>query len=281
MTVRKYGKWMLVLLLTAAIAWCFLPKLSGTDEVCAEEQSISRQDTEEGVWHGCNENTGYQLLILDEAGLFSSDDMEYLWQEMAPISEYGNVLIVTLATNEYANVERWSEKFYHSEYGSQSGTVFVIDMDCRKVAIFSDGEIYQSIDETKADIITDNVYTYASDAEYAECASKALEQIHAVLKGKRIAQPMKYLSNGCLAILLSLLLNYAAAKLLSGQMKPQDRALLQNMYSKYELREPSVSFTHSRRVYSPRNTGSSSGGGHSGGGHSGGGRSGGGGSHSF
>ena len=46
-----------------------------------------------------------------------------------------------------------------------------------------------------ADSITDNVYTYASNRDYFSCAAKGFERELNLLKGQKIRQPMKYISN--------------------------------------------------------------------------------------
>ena len=56
------------------------------------------------------------------------------------------------------------QSLYREKYGSESGTIFVIDMDNRNIWIHSNGAINRTINKAYAETITDNVYTYASDA---------------------------------------------------------------------------------------------------------------------
>lgn len=84
----------------------------------------------------------------------------------------------------------------------------MIDMDNRNIWIHSNGAIYRTITKSYADTITDNVYTYASAQDYYGCASEAYTQMATLLAGRRIAQPMKYISNALLALIIALLINY-------------------------------------------------------------------------
>ena len=151
-------------------------------------------------------------------------------------------------------------------------------MDNREIYIFSDGAVYKTIRPSYADTITDNVYRYASNADYLSCAANAFSQIHTLLSGQKIAQPMKYISNLLLALILAALINYFVVRLSSRTAKPSDREILLAASAKFAFTNPQRQLTHQSKVYSPPSSGSSSGGRSSGGG---GGRSGGGGGHRF
>ena len=142
---------------------------------------------------------------------------------------------------------------------------------------------YDIITKSYANTITDNVYTFASDEEYFDCANTAFEQINTLLEGRAIAQPMKYISNALLAIVLALLINYFVVMFVSRGRKPSNAQLLDGIYSKVEIHNPRMDLTNQTKRYSPQSSGSSgstsrsSGGGFSGGGGGGGSRGGGGG----
>ena len=56
-------------------------------------------------------------------------------------------------------------------------------MDNRNIWIHSNGAINRTINKAYAETITDNVYTYASDADYYICAMKVYEQEYTLLQG--------------------------------------------------------------------------------------------------
>lgn len=232
-------------------------------------------DSEDTVVY-TNEDNGYVVIIDDEAELLSDYEKRKLRSEMINITVYGNVAFKTIDSN-YTSTEDYIEEYYHNTFGTDSGTVFLIDMDNRNIWIFSDGDIYKTITNSYADTITDNVYTYASDSEYYKCASKAFSQIHTLLRGKKIAQPMKYISNAFLAVITALILNYFIVKKASASKQTKTEELLRGMQYHCHVYDPCPRFTHQTRKYSPQSSGSSGGGGGGGGGGS----SGGGGGHSF
>ena len=159
-----------------------------------------------------------------------------------------------------------------------NGTLFLIDMDNRELYIFSDGDVYRTVTTSYANVITDNIYTYASDGDYFTCADNAFDQIASLLEGQKIAMPMKYISNALLALLLSALLNYFLVSFLSRSRKCSDEELLSAGQASFVFRNAAAKKTTTTKVYNPSSSGS--GGGSSGGG-GGGGSSGGGGGHSF
>ena len=222
--------------------------------------------------------TSYRVLLEDDAMLLDEEEEEELTALMQEITAYGNAAFKTIDNNDQST-ESYARQYYQEQFGTASGTLFLIDMDNRNIWIHSDGAVYKVITQSYADTITDNVYRYASDGDYYDCAAKTYEQILALLKGHKIAQPMKYISNGLLAVILALLLNYGLVSFFARIRKPSRRELLSNGKSSFHYTQPKAFFIRESRVYNPVSSDSSSG---SGGGSSGGGSSsGGGGGHSF
>ena len=228
-----------------------------------------------------NSETGYSVIIEDDASLLSNDEKKQLAETMKDITPYGDVAFKSIDYNPYST-ETYIERYYNSIFGTGSGTVFLIDMDNRNIWIYSDGSIYSTITTAYANVITDNVYTYASDKDYFTCANKAFIQEAALLHGRRISQPMKYISNALLAIVIAILINYFIVRQTSRVRKASDNEIVNGVFANNAFNNVSVNFIRQTRTYSPRSSSSSgSSGGHSGGGGGGGGHRGGGGGHSF
>ena len=228
-----------------------------------------------------NSETGYSVIIEDDASLLSNDEKKQLAETMKDITPYGDVAFKSIDYNPYST-ETYIERYYNSIFGTGSGTVFLIDMDNRNIWIYSDGSIYSTITTAYANVITDNVYTYASDRDYFSCANKAFIQEAALLQGRRISQPMKYISNALLAIAIAILINYFIVRQTSRVRKASDNEIVNGVFANNAFNNVSVNFIRQTRTYSPRSSSSSgSSSGHSGGGGGGGGHSGGGGGHSF
>lgn len=226
-----------------------------------------------------NPDTGYQTVIEDDAELLSEEEEAALQELLEEITAYGNVAFKTIDSN-YMSTENYARSYYKDMFGTASGTLFLIDMDNRIIWIHSDGAVYKVITTAYANTITDNVYRYASDEEYFVCAQKAFEQMLSLLQGQKIAQPMKYISNGLLAIILALLLNYGVVCVFAGAKKPGKKKMMENVPIQFSYTKPLAVFTHQTRTYNPVSSSSGGGGGGSSGG-GGGGSSGGGGGHRF
>ncbi len=228
-----------------------------------------------GKTQEANAQTGYKVIVDDEADLLTSEEELQLAEKMAEVTSYGHAAFVSVDYNTTSAAD-FAEDYFYDNFGYESGTLFLIDMDNREIYIYSDGAVYKIITKSYANTITDNIYTYASDAEYYTCAYKAFEQIVALLEGDKIAQPMKHISNAFLAVLLALLINYALVMFMSAAKKPGKRELLEATKHRCSLVNTKAVYTHTTRKYDPPSSSSSGGGGRSGGGGGGGG-----GGHSF
>lgn len=255
------------------------------DYYADETDSLSEYYAEEAVYQDSsaayemyvNPETSYRVMIEDEALLLNDEEMQDLAALMQEITAYGNVAFKTIDSNG-GGTESYARRYYQEQFGTASGTLFLIDMDNRNIWIHSDGAVYKVITTSYANTITDNVYRHASNGDYYDCAAQVYDQILTLLKGQKIAQPMKYISNVLLALILALLLNYGLVSFFARIRKPGRKELLCNGQNRFHYTQPRAFFVRESSTYNPISSGSSSGG--SGGG-GGGFRSGGGGGHSF
>ena len=114
-----------------------------------------------------NPDTGYQVLILDI---------------------------------EQARVKR-KELYYFD-----SAAIFAINMGSRKITIQTYGDIRNTITDSKARSITDNVSHYATSKDYYSCTSEAFKEMSKVLAGEHISEPMKITSYAVIAAMLGVIL---------------------------------------------------------------------------
>ncbi|MBQ6843444.1 MAG: TPM domain-containing protein [Agathobacter sp.] len=231
------------------------------------------------------QDSGYGVYIEDNANLLTLSEENDLRKTMEPITAHGNVVFLSIDDNPNYSAEDYAEDYGYAHFGTASYIIVLIDMDYREICVYSDGAIYKTVTSAYARSITDNIYRYASDGDYYNCAYHAFDQINTLLEGKRIAQPMKYISNALLAIVLALLINYFIVMHVSRSVKASNAELLNGIYTKVDINNPRTEFLHQTKKYSPQSSSSSgarsvgrSGGGFSGGG---GGSRGGGGSHRF
>lgn len=229
-----------------------------------------------------NPDTGFQVVVEDRAELLTKEERLELAQTMREITRYGNAAFVTTQSNVYTT-EDFVRSYYRQRFGTDSGTVFAIDMDNRNIWIHSDGAVYKVVTKGYAETVTDNVYRYASGGDYCGCAAEAFLEIEALLKEQKISQPMKYISNGLLAMILALLANFGLVICFTRLRKPGEKALLSGACKRFSYSELRAEYVRQTRTYSPASSGGGSGhsGGGGGGSSGGGGHSGGGGGHSF
>ena len=145
------------------------------------------------------------IYVNDAEDLLTDEEEKDLVAAMKPITKYGGVAFVT---GRSLDGEASAKAHFREYFSHDSGTIFYIDMECRKICIFSDGEIYKSITKSRANEITNSVYRYASDEDYYTCAVKAFESIYSVLEGHHIPRPMRYAHNLYIAIALSSIIMY-------------------------------------------------------------------------
>lgn len=222
-------------------------------------------------------------VILDYADLLTDQEEANLSSLMSGITEYGGVAFITnpsLAVYEGYAADL-AEYYCYELFNGESATVFLIDMYNRRIEIYSTGDIYKVITKGRANGIADNIYSYATDGNYYDCAANAFNQILTILEGGKVAVPMRYATNFLLAVGLVLFFVYLLT------MKNRANYNFNQLTNVVIDSERSDLFLHLKKktLISESRTvhvsSSSSGGGHSGGGHSGGGHSGGGGGHSF
>ena len=197
-----------------------------------------------------------------------------------PLTEYGNIAFKSIKSND-TSTEDYASDYYHKNFGSSSGTLFLIDMDNRMIYIFSDGYNYKIINKAKANIITDNTYTYASRSDYYGCAEKAFSQINTLLEGGKISEPMRHISNALISLVVAFLINFLIVLSTTKISRASSDEVFKNCDITFAVNNIVGKKTGVDSVYSPvsESSGGSSGGGggFSGGGHS----SGGGGGHRF
>ena len=252
-----------------------------TTGVSPAETTAADNNTDSGVSSGAmytNPDTGYQVFISDGSDLLSESEEASLYHDMMPLTEYGGVAFVS-ADVSGTNSAEYARQECYKYFAAESGSVFLIDMGNRNIYIFSTGAMEKTINAGKARTITDNVYTYAKNGDYYGCAKKVFEQEKTIMEGGRIAEPMRYICAALVAVMAGLLIGYWVVRISRTHTVKPNAALLGAVRTRFDLSEPDVKLTSTRK------TRIASGGGFSGGGFSGGGgggfSGGSGGGHSF
>ena len=250
------------------------------DTVSDNNEVVDSESSEEFDVKPTEEVVGqYKIIIEDDADLLTDEQEKELLKDMRPLSEYGNIAFKSISTNN-TSTNDFARTYYHDMFGHgvSNGSLFLIDMDNREIYIFSDGNNYKIINNSKAYLITDNIYKMASAGDYYGCASEAYTAMYTLLAGGKIMEPMRHISNGVLAIVISFFTTFLIVLSSSRIKKANNSEIIKNCDVAFNANNIVGTKTGTHRVYSPV---SESSGGSSGGGGGGGGSSGGGGGHSF
>lgn len=208
---------------------------------------------------------GYKLIISDEANLLTETERVLLKKEMEKVTKYGNVAFITINNNPLGSATRYNENYYYQTFGNDSGIVFLIDMQNRELILSSDGYIDTIVTKSKKDSIADNVYRYASYGRYDTTAMKTFEQINKLLDGGKILEPMKYISNIFISLVLGFIVCLFHVLNVSNIRKASKDDILKNCVAAVTVANIVAKKTGTRKEYHPPSS-SSSGGGFSGGG---------------
>ena len=148
-----------------------------------------------------NPDTGYEVVVLDDYDLLSDEEEGLLVEDMAPITAYGNVAFWSTNVRASNEIEQARQKRY-SLFEYSSATIFVVNIGIRKLTIQSYGGLYESVTDSRARSITDNVSSLATKARYYEAARECYSQIYDVSQGFDISEPMKLTGYAVLSVIL-------------------------------------------------------------------------------
>ena len=234
-----------------------------------------------------NSNTDYEMIIDDQAGYFSDDEINDLTDLMIQITDYCNIAVVTTESHSYSSTKKLASSYFDDNFGIHAtGSVFVIDRRLNEIYLYTAGPTQKTISASRATSITDNTYIYATKdygRDYYQCSCKTMEQVLTLLEGGRIAEPMRYICSALLAIILALLFNYFIVMFCSRSRKESTKEILNGTFSDVKITNAKPVFIRQSKRYSPVSSSSSGGSSSGGGGFSGGGggSSGSGGGHSI
>jgi uncharacterized membrane protein YgcG len=159
-----------------------------------------------------NGETGYKILVMDDANILTSDEEKQLVQDIIPVTVYGNAAVWT--TEEYTDNELEQARLKRKElFVFDSACIFVINMNknVRKLTIQSYGTINEFVTDSFARSITDNVKGYATSGDYYVCCKTAFSQILAVCENRHISEPLKISGYFVISLMAGLIISISLA----------------------------------------------------------------------
>ncbi|MBQ7172263.1 MAG: TPM domain-containing protein [Clostridia bacterium] len=208
------------------------------------------------------------VTILDGADLLTDEEETELRKTMTPVTAFYPVAFLSTDDAEDLTTESYAKIAFRQIFENGEGILFVIDTDNRYL-YFHTSDSNTTLSAAKCDTIADNVYSYASDGDYARCAREAFSQVYQVMSGIKIPEPMKHASNALIALCVALFSMLVAAVATTSIKSPREVYQLdKNGQKKIKLHNVTAKLT---RTYRYSNSSSSGGGGGRGGGGGGGG----------
>lgn len=226
-----------------------------------------------------NDETGFQVKIVDDEDLLSPDEEKKLAEDMKPITAYGHVIFQSSYGSGYSTVRDFA-RANRPELTSSDSVLFIIDMYYRELYVFAGGKMKHYVTDSVAVDITDNVFSYASKGDYYNCAKEAFAQVLTVSEGGSVAQPLKIATSVLLALILGILFNYYKV-CKSRKIEVPAPVVPLGAIAGDVLRGSTAIIVYERIHHSSSSSSGGGGGGFSGGGGGGGGGSFSGGGHSF
>lgn len=135
-------------------------------------------------------------VIDDGAELFTSEQEKLLLERITEILDKGNAAVVTVPVGSSAS----AESIYQNLFGSENGTMLLIEADIDDIQFFSRGENSLIITDSKSREIADSMRKYAKDGDYFKCVDEALSQAIDLLENGSIANVFRYVAAGLLGI---------------------------------------------------------------------------------
>lgn len=207
-----------------------------------------------------NQEKGYYAVVEDNANLLTDEERTQLLEQMIPITEFGNVLFKTIDEKSFS-MEGYAEKNNDKKFVVSSGVIFMIDMDNHELWVNGYGWMHDIVSSSHAYTITDNAYKLASAGRYYDCASMTFAQIYRQLDRGKIRQPLKYVSNTLLGIILALIINYFVVRGVASTAKPSGQKLMNSIGMVQEVENFEEELINTTKKFSPQSS-SSRGGGH-------------------
>lgn len=155
------------------------------------------------------DTTSFPIIIHDELDLFTPGQETELAEQMKPVAQYGAVAVWT--TQQPGQVDAKAMTYYSEHIGAQmedSGVLFMIDMDQRQIYLFSRGQIGQQVTRSDAYAITTDISHFATQQDYAGCATEAFRRVHLLLDGQEVFSIMRLICSGLIGLAAGLMIAY-------------------------------------------------------------------------
>ena len=168
------------------------------------------------------ETEEYIIRLLDEAELLSSSEAKKLLEKLDETSKElkFDIIIVTMDDFGGGNVERFTEDFYDSVYGSgRNGVILLVSMEDRDWCISGNAEGKDIFTSANNEAIADAITPYLAEGEYADAFNEFVDQCVYYIDGERNGYPFDSTTSLLVALVAGLLVAAIATGIMKGQLK--------------------------------------------------------------
>ena len=179
-----------------------------------------------------------QLLVLDQAGLLTEDEVNALNTRLSELSSTYNaqIMIMTLDSMEGNDIDEFINYFYDEMnlgYGeNRDGVLMIVSMDPREYRILTNGMANEAIGEGGIESISDYIVSDLSDGYYADAFNSFADECEYYLNGYVNGFPFEVGANLLIAVVIGLLAGVVVALILKGQLKSVYKKNEANVYVK-------------------------------------------------
>lgn len=179
-----------------------------------------------------------QLLVLDQAGLLTENEVSTLNSKLLSISSTYNaqIMILTIDSMEGNDIDEFINYIYDEMelgYGeNRDGVLLLISMDPREYRILTNGMADAAIGESGIDMIGDRMVSDLSDGYYADAFMTFAEECAYYLDGHINGFPFDAGATLLTALVIGLVIGVIVALVLKGQLKSVRQQKQANVYIK-------------------------------------------------
>lgn len=183
------------------------------------------------------------LLLIDDADLFSDSEEEELNDYLHQMSQSANaeLVVLTIDSLEGESPNDYADAYYDDNdfgYGDErDGVILLIAMESRDVCVSVNGNVYKRVKPQK---IRNSITSYLTDGNYYYAVQK-----YAALCEKKLTGPL--VSYGCIPI--SLLIGFLVSLIITSAMKGSMKSVTKQFNATSYVRDQSLQVSQAQDTF--------------------------------
>ena len=152
-----------------------------------------------------NEPTSYMSCIVDDADILSDEEEREIKEGMKKFSDQCHIVVAS-----GNGLKMQTAQGYYSQYIPQGNSCIVLflDINSQQLEIYCTGRAAEIINESHRTEITDNLYYYMLDQNYAGAIGECMGETYSIMTGAAVFAPMRYINNAFIALSLAAIIMF-------------------------------------------------------------------------